>query len=373
VEKASCKPDYQAPAFQTTGVPAIEKIPTPGVRTIEELCVFLKTDAKQFIKTLIYRAINVELDLSTLGGTIKPELRPASAAGPVVYPEAFFAVVIRGDLEVNEIKLTAALKAAEVALASNVDVERLTGAPVGFAGPVGLAAIPVIADESVTAMTDAVTGALAQDLHYAHVSYNRDFTPAMVTDLRTVKAGDKCPNCGGELYEKKGNELGHIFKLGRKYAVPMGVHYLDEAGETRVPTMGCYGRGLDRAVASVIEEHHDDGGIIWPVTVAPYQVIIVPIKYDGAVKAAADQLTASLEAKGIEVLLDDRNERPGVKFNDADLLGIPYRVVVGDKNLAQAKVEVKRRAQEENRLIDIAQAAEELTSLVYGELGELNR
>jgi prolyl-tRNA synthetase len=373
VEKASCKPDYQVPASPVVGVPAVEKIATPAVKTIEELCAFLKTDAKQFIKTLIYRAVNVELDLSGAGGTVKPEPRPASAAGPAVYPEAFFAVAIRGDLEVNEVKLAAALKAAETALASDTDVERLTGAPVGFAGPVGLTSIPIIADESVTALTDAVTGALAKDLHYAHVSYGRDFRPWRVMDLRTVKAGDRCSRCGGELYEKKGNELGHIFKLGRKYAAPMGVRYLDEGGQTQVPTMGCYGIGLDRAVASVIEEHHDDAGIIWPMTVAPYQVVIVPIKYDGTVKAAADQLAASLEAVGIETLLDDRNERPGVKFNDADLTGIPYRVVVGDKNLAQARVEVKRRGQAENRLVNIADAVEELTGLVYGEMGELNR
>jgi prolyl-tRNA synthetase len=375
VEKAACKPDFQASA--TADVPAVEKIVTPEVKTIEELCDFLKTDAKKFIKTLIYRTVNVELDLSDAGGTVKPELRPAgaggTAAGPAVYPEAFFAVAIRGDLDVNEVKLAAALKAAEVVLASNADVERLTGAPVGFAGPVGLTTIPVVADESVVAMTDAVTGALARDLHYSHVSYGRDFTPWLVTDIRTVKAGDRCPCCEGELYEKKGNELGHIFKLGRKYAVPMGVNYLDEAGQTHVPTMGCYGIGLDRAVASIIEEHHDEGGILWPMTVAPYQVVIVPIKYDGEVKAASCRLAADLEARGIEVLLDDRNERPGVKFNDADLIGIPYRVVVGDKNLALNKVEVKRRGQKESRLTDSAKAAEELTELVYGELKELNR
>ncbi|MDR0759989.1 MAG: proline--tRNA ligase [Treponema sp.] len=372
VEKASCKPDYEVPASRASDIPAVEKIATPAVKTIEDLCVFLKTDAKRFIKTLIYRVVNVELDLSGADGTIKPERSPA-ASGPAVYPEAFFAVAIRGDLEVNEVKLASALKAAEVALASDADVKRLTGAPVGFAGPVGLTAIPVIADESVVALTDAVTGALAQDLHYAHVSYARDFTPWLVTDLRTVKAGDRCPRCGGGLYEKKGNELGHIFKLGRKYAVPMGVHYLDEAGQTQIPTMGCYGIGLDRAVASVIEEHHDDAGIIWPMTLAPYQAAIIPIKYAGAVKATADGLAASLEAVGIETLLDDRDERPGVKFNDADLIGIPYRVVVGDKNLAQAKVEVKRRGQAESRLVDAAKATEELTGLVYGEMGELNR
>ena len=155
----------------------------------------------------------------------------------------------------------------------------------------------------------------------------------------------------------------------------MGVSYLDEAGKTQIPIMGCYGIGLDRTLASVIEEHHDEAGIIWPMTVAPYQVILVPIKYEGAVKIAADSLVSALENRGIEVLLDDRNERPGVKFNDADLMGIPYRVVLGDKNLnlAPSMVEIKHRRDKENRLVELTRAAEELTGLVYGELGELNR
>jgi prolyl-tRNA synthetase len=288
-------------------------------------------------------------------------------------------VLIRGDLEVNEVKLAAALKASEVSLAANADVERLTGAPVGFAGPVGLRTIPLVADESVTVMSDAVAGALAKDLHYTHVAYGRDFKPWLVADLRTVKAGDRCALCGGELYEKKGNELGHIFKLGYKYSRSMGLHYLDEEGKTRMPTMGCYGIGLDRTLASVIEEHHDDGGIIWPMTLTPYQVIIIPVKYSGAVKAAPDQLAAALEGAGVEVLLDDREERPGVKFNDADLLGIPYRVVVGEKNLTaeKARVELKRRGEEEIRLMELGpaagRAAEELSVLIRGELEELNR
>jgi prolyl-tRNA synthetase len=350
-EKASCAGDGPGPAGggAAADAPAIETIATPAVRTIGELCAFLKTDARRFIKTLIYRVVNVEREIPGL----------AAAGG-----EAFVAAIIRGDLEVNEIKLAAALGAAEAALASDADVERITGAPVGFAGPVGLTAVPVIADESAAAMTDAVTGSLARDRHYAHVSYGRDFRAALVADIRAVKAGDRCPRCGGELYEKKGNELGHIFKLGRKYAAPMAVHYLDEEGRTQVPTMGCYGIGLDRALASVIEEHHDERGIVWPVSLAPYQAIIVPIKYAGAVREAADRLAADLAAARIETLLDDRNERPGVKFNDADLIGIPYRIVVGEKNLAQSQVEVKRRSGDESRLT----AAEGLAALVRGEL-----
>jgi prolyl-tRNA synthetase len=381
VEKAGCKPDYLVPdsleaaKAAAASVPALEKIETPQVRTIAELCAFLKTDPKRFIKTLIYKAVNVELDLSAAPGCSQLELRKPAADAPPVYPEAFFAVAIRGDLEVNEVKLAATLKAAEVALAADADVERITGAPVGFAGPVGLATVPVIADETVAAMNDAVSGALAQDLHYAHVAYGRDFVPWLAADLRTVVAGDRCPLCGGELYEKKGNELGHIFKLGYKYTKSMRVTYLDENGKSHNPTMGCYGIGLDRTLASAIEEHYDDQGIVWPITLAPYQVIIVPIRYDGAVKAAADSIAAELEAKGIETLLDDRNERPGVKFNDADLIGIPYRVVVGDKNLAAGdpKVELKRRDEKESRLAPLSKAAAELTEAVRADLAELNR
>jgi prolyl-tRNA synthetase len=269
---------------------------------------------------------------------------------------------------VNETKLAAMVKAGEVALATDVDVVRLTNAPVGFAGPVGLTALPVIADHTVTAMNDAVTGALAKDLHYKHVAYGRDFQPWMVGDMRTVKAGNLCPVCGAELYEKKGNELGHIFKLGYKYTRSMNVHYLDENGKSQPPTMGSYGIGVDRALASVIEEHHDEAGIIWPVSVAPYHVIIVPIKYEGEVKTAADRLADELEKAGVEVLLDDRNERPGVKFNDADLTGIPWRVVVGDKGLAQGQVEIKRRGEKESRMAELAAAAKELAEAINKEL-----
>jgi prolyl-tRNA synthetase len=376
VEKASCKSDFQAPASLDAAAQflPLEKINTPQVRTIDELCVFLKTGSKQFIKTLIYKAVNVELDLSGAPGCTKlKRYRPAPGA-PEVYPETFFAVAIRGDLDVNEVKLVAALKAAEVALASDADVERITGAPVGFAGPVGLTGVPVVADETVTAMKDEVTGALVKDLHYRHAACGRDFTPWLVTDIRTVVAGDYCAFCGGELYEKKGNELGHIFKLGYKYTRSMNVTYLDENGKSRIPTMGSYGIGIDRTLASVIEEHHDEQGIIWPITVAPYHVIVIPIKYEGAVKAVADQITADLEQRGIEVLLDDRNERPGVKFNDADLIGIPYRVVVGEKNLVggSPKAEVKRRNEKENSLVDISKVAEELTAKVYSDLAGLN-
>jgi prolyl-tRNA synthetase len=393
VEKAECKPDYtpfspDSAQAAASDIPPVEKIDTPEVKTIEELCAFLKTEAKHFIKTLIYKAVNVELDLSaapgcknlakraaSLGKTASAASPGTTSAGtaastgaPAAYAEAFFAVAIRGDLEVNEVKLAAVLKAAEVSLAADADVERITGAPVGFAGPVGLDTVPLIIDQTVTGMNDAVSGALEKDKHYRHAAYGRDFSAWLTADLRTVKANDRCPVCGGELYEKKGNELGHIFKLGKKYTQSMGVSYLDENGKSHVPLMGCYGIGLDRTLASIIEEHHDEQGIIWPMTVTPYHVIIVPIKYQGVVREAAEKLANELEEAGIEVLLDDRDERAGVKFNDADLLGIPWRVVIGDKNLAGGMVELKRRSEKEARLCSLAEAAAEIAAAVKKEL-----
>ncbi|MDR1211769.1 MAG: proline--tRNA ligase [Spirochaetaceae bacterium] len=378
VEKAGCKPDFsprpELARSATAGTPPLSKISTPGVKTIDELCAFLKTGADSFIKTLVYRAVNVELDLKAAPGCsgLKKE-RPAPGA-PEVYPETFFAVAIRGDLDVNETKLAATLKASEVALAADSDVERLTGSPVGFAGPVGLGQIPVLIDHTVTAMTDAVTGALEADLHYQHAAYGRDFEGWLIADIRTVKAGDRCPLCGGELYEKKGNELGHIFKLGLKYSKPMKLSYLDEAGKSHTPVMGCYGIGVDRVLASIIEEHHDDNGIIWPMTIAPCQVIVIPVKYEGAVKDAADTLCAELEKEGVEVLLDDRNERPGVKFNDADLMGIPLRAVIGERNLAgdSPRAEIKARGEKESRLVELSRAAGDLAARVKKELEKLN-
>jgi len=374
VEKAGCKLDY-SPRFSpelaksaAAGIPPMEKIDTPEVKTIEELCGFLKTDSKNFIKTLIYKAVNVELDLSSAPGCKNLVKNKTAPGAPASYAEAFFAVAIRGDLDVNEVKLAAVLKAAEVSLAEDADVRRITGAPVGFAGPVGLETVPVIIDQTVTGMNDAVTGALEKDKHYRHAVYGRDFSAWLAADIRTVKAGDHCPLCGGELYEKKGNELGHIFKLGTKYSQAMGASYLDENGKSHVPLMGCYGIGLDRTLASIIEEHHDDQGIIWPVSVAPYHVIIVPIKYQGEVQKACDKLTSELEAAGVEVLLDDRDERAGVKFNDADLLGIPWRIVAGDKNLANGMVEVKRRSEKEARLIPLADAAAKIAGEVSSQL-----
>ncbi len=372
-EKAACAPDVPLNAEgkpQQKTTMSKEAIDTPSVRTIEELSAFLKTNPQTFIKTLIYKVHNCELDLTKAPGCSNLKRVTDTGDAAKYYPVSFFAVCIRGDLDVNEAKLAALLKASEVELACDDDVVRITNAPVGFAGPAGLSSVPVIADETVSAMHDAVTGGLAKDVHLIHVEPGRDFTPFITGDVRTVVAGDKCAACGAEYYSKKGNELGHIFKLGYKYTKAMNVTYLDESGKLQIPAMGCYGIGVDRALASIIEEHHDDNGIVWTMSTAPYQAVIVPIKYEGAMKETADKLYAEFKKEGIEVLLDDRNERPGVKFKDMDLIGIPVRVVVGDKNLPN--VEIKERSKSDPVLIPSEKASVHVKSIIDAALADLN-
>ncbi|MFC2603632.1 MAG: His/Gly/Thr/Pro-type tRNA ligase C-terminal domain-containing protein, partial [Treponema sp.] len=281
--------------------------------------------------------------------------------------------------DVSETKLAAALKASGAELASEEDVIRYSGAPHGFVGPVGLTKLPLLADESVIRKTesgfeavlhDTVTGGGEKDVDFMHVEPLRDFIPFMTADVRTARAGDKCPDCGAELYSKKGNELGHIFKLGDKYTKSMNLTFLDKNGKQAVPIMGCYGIGVDRTLASIIEEHHDDGGIIWTMSTCPYHAVIVPVKYEGAMRETSDRIYAELEKLGIETLLDDRDERAGVKFKDADLIGFPVRIVVGEKNLPN--VELKLRAEKDSRLIPAAEAAKETEAIVKSALAALN-
>ena len=323
----------------------IQEVETPNKKSIEEVSSFLNVDPKAVCKSMVY------YDIAN---------------------SKYVLVVVRGDREVNHVKLCNALNTSEhmLELASDEDVERITTAPVGFAGPVKLTKAPVIADKSVMTMHDSVTGGLKKDVHFVHVEPNRDFTPFMVTDVRTVKPGDICPDCGAEFYSKKGNELGHIFKLGDKYTKSMNVTYLDVNGKLQTPIMGCYGIGVDRTLASIIEEHHDEDGIKWTMSTAPYQVVIVPVKYDGAMKENADKIYNELKSCGIDVLLDDRNERPGVKFKDADLIGFPIRIVVGDKNLPN--VEVKLRGNPDAQLIPVDEVTKVTSQIVKEELDKLN-
>lgn len=382
-EKAACAPDAPVDKHgnpQQPAVSEIEKVPCSGVETIVQMEEFFKMPAQQFIKVLIYKVYNSELDLRAAPGGMTFK-RVAENDGIPHYPESFFAVAIRGDLDVNEAKLAAVLKASEVELACEDDVIGFSGAPHGFVGPVGLTKLPLLADNSVMTATedgsfeihvhDTVTGGGQADVDNMHVEPGRDFVPFMTADVRTVVAGDKCPHCGAEFYSKKGNELGHIFKLGYKYSRSMNVSYLDENGKQQVPVMGCYGIGVDRALASIIEEHHDKDGIVWPMSAAPYQVVVVPVKYEGAMKETADTVYEALCRNGIEVLLDDRNERPGVKFKDMDLIGIPVRIVVGEKTLPN--VEIKIRAESDVRLVPAGDAADVAAGIVRTALSVLNQ
>lgn len=372
VEKASCRPD---PALDDSGKPQtktdlpFEEVATPNVFSIEDMEKFFGTTSKRFVKALIYRVINSSLDLTGTAGADK--LKRVKEGDFEFYPVSYVCVLIRGDLDVNEAKLAGLLKASEVCLADDEEVVAMSGAPHGFVGPVKLNC-PIVQDLSVNDMHDAFAGAGKEGFHIKHVEPGRDFTAWKNADVRTVKSGDKCccEGCDGEYYTTKGNELGHIFKLGKKYTQSMGVTYLDENGKAAVPTMGCYGIGVDRVLASIIESFHDDKGIQWPMSVAPFQVAIVPIKYKDAMKDAADKLYDELTAAGIEVLLDDRDERPGVKFNDMDLLGFPVRITVGDKNLPN--VEVKIRNQAEASLVPLTEAGAKVADIVRSALAELN-
>ena len=312
-EKAPC-PEVKKP--EGVEMLPIEKIETPHVKTIEELMDFMKSEPTAFAKTILY---NID--------------------GKIV------AVMVRGDREINETKLGNLFDATEMNLASFEEVERVTGAAVGFAGPVGLKEkIEVIADYEVAAMTNFIVGANETDYHFKNVNFGRDFTPDRVVDVRGAVEGDPCPKCGKPMSMCRGIEVGHIFKLGTKYSDALHCIYLDKDGKENSMIMGCYGIGVSRTLAAIIEQHYDENGIIWPMSVAPYQVIVVPTtSQDETVVKMAEQIHDALEKAGAEVLIDDREERAGVKFKDADLIGIPVRITVGRK-AAEGKVEYKLRA-----------------------------
>jgi len=328
---------------QTPAVPAavpcaaVAEVATPNARTIDQVAAFLKCQPSQLIKTLIYVA----------------------DGKPVV-------VLVAGDRDVNEHKFKRALGAKRVELASDEVVNKVTGAPVGFAGPVGLA-LPIYADFGLRGATDRFTGGNKIDAHIAHVDLARDAKVTDYLDLTIVSAGDACPHCGQPLRLMRGIEVGHVFKLGTKYSEIFQAKYLSEKGQAETMVMGCYGIGVTRTLQAVIEQSHDANGIIWPVSVAPYTVALLLLDpKDAAVRAAADKLAEELEARGIDVLLDDRDERPGVKFKDADLVGSPFRVVVGAKSLARGGVEVKLRTSKDFQMMAPEQAAEFIAQQVAG-------
>lgn len=304
---------------------AMEKAETPNAKTIEEVAAFFQKAATDFVKTLIYLA-----------------------------DEKPVAVLVRGDRELNETKLKNVLGANTLELAPASIVEDVTHAAVGFAGPVGLE-IDIICDEEVELMSNFIVGANETDYHYTNVNIGRDFTPLKIADIRTAVAGDICPICGKPLATAQGIEVGHIFKLGTKYSDALGLTWGDGEDEKSI-IMGCYGIGVNRCIAAIIEQNHDENGIIWPKSVTPYQVEIVAINAgDETQMAVSEQLMEALEKKGISVLLDDRDERPGVKFKDADLVGIPVRITVG-KKAKDGMVEFKFRAEKEFKDYSVEEA-----------------
>jgi len=333
-EKAASRAPEPAPPIADAPAPAPEAVATPDQKAVEEVAAFLHQEPTAFIKTLLYRA-----------------------------GDQTVAALVRGDREVNEIKLAHALGADDLVLASDAEVEAATGAPCGFAGPVGLAdGVAVWVDREVAAMASAITGANRADTHLTGVQPGRDFAIDNVADLINADDGDGCPRCDGTLQLSRGIEVGHIFKLGTKYSAAMGATFLDAEGAEMPAVMGCYGIGIGRTMAASIEQNHDDDGIVWPVPIAPFSVEIILIREaDAASLEVAATMERELTAAGHEPLVDDRKERPGVKFNDADLLGMPYCVTVGPRGLKEGKVEIKERATGERLEIAVDEAVAWLT------------
>jgi len=330
-EKAVCVAPEQDPA----GMLPVEKIHTPGVKTIEELMGFMNADPSAFVKTILY---NID--------------------GQIV------AAMVRGDRDINETKLGNLYDATEMDLASFADVEEITGAKVGFAGPVGLKKkIDVIVDLEVASMKNFIVGACETDYHLKNVNIGRDFEATKVVDIRNLVEGDKCPKCGAPIKMARGVEVGHIFKLGTKYSKALNCVYLDKDGKENTMVMGCYGIGVGRTLAAIIEQYNDEDGIKWPVEVAPYKAIVVPTKVnDEENMALAEKIYSELQDRGVEVMIDDRNERPGVKFKDADLIGIPVRITVG-RRANEGVVEVKYRMTGEMSEMTADEAVEAVVSL----------
>jgi prolyl-tRNA synthetase len=316
----------------------IESVSTPGQKTIEQVSKFLHKNPTSFLKSLVYRA-----------------------------GDQLVLAVVRGDHEVNEVKLARALGLAEVFLAEGPDVEKATGAVVGFAGPVGFKG-KIIADREAASVTSGICGANQVDTHLTNVVFDRDFS-AEVAEIRSVVDGDACPECGAALKKYRGIEAGHIFVLGTHYSAKMGAHYLDKNQQKQILVMGCYGIGVSRLVAAAVEQHNDANGINWPMSIAPYQIHIVQMGESEAVVAAVHKLEQQLSALGVEVLVDDRDERPGVKFKDADLIGIPLRITVGEKALAQGNIELKPRSELDPKKIELV-PLEQAATLLHAKVAE---
>jgi prolyl-tRNA synthetase len=313
----------------------LEEIATPGTKTIEEVADFVGVPTSQTLKAVFY-----------------------SADGEFIF------VIIRGDLEVNETKLRNALKCSELRLATEGEVNE-AGLVAGFASPIGIKGVKVIADDSITSGSSFIVGANKPGYHFRNANYPRDFQVDLMADIALARSGDSCPRCRGKLSSARGIEVGHVFKLGTFISEKFGASFLDNDGKSRPIVMGCYGIGLGRLLAAIVEQSHDDKGIIWPLSVAPYQVYLCPLSLDKpAVATTAERIYQELQKEGIEVLFDDRDDSPGVKFNDADLLGIPLRLTLSPRTLQSQSAEAKWRTEKEAQLLPLDNLAVQVKKLL---------
>ncbi|MCD6449642.1 MAG: proline--tRNA ligase [Thermotogaceae bacterium] len=312
----------------------LERVETPNVKTVEQVANFLGVDKKRIVKSLLY-----------------------------VGRKGMVMALIRGDLELNEEKLKEVLNDQSLRMATPEEVLGKFEVPIGFIGPVGVKDVYIIADHSVKYIKNAVVGGMKEDTHYVNVNLNRDFKVDEWAEMRMVKEGDPCPVCGAPLKATKGIELGHIFKLGTKYSEAMKAYYMDEKGELKPFIMGCYGWGVSRTLSAIVEQYHDDKGIIWPISVAPYTFVVTIVNMNKKEQVeAGEKIYKALLSSGEEVLLDDRMTTPGIKFNDADLIGFPIRITVG-KALKEGKVEVKMRHSNERIKVDYEEDAKLIETL----------
>jgi prolyl-tRNA synthetase len=340
IETAECEP-VQATA-EADRAP-LEKVSTPGATTVEEVTGFLKRNPDELLKTIVYKA-----------------------------GDDYVAVLVRGDREINEIKLGRVLGTTQFAMATADEIQKVTGGPLGFSGPVNLKGVRLIADHRVAGMTNMVTGANQADAHYVNVNLGRDFDVGEFHDVIVAVEGDPCKRCGKPLSTWRGIEVGQIFKLGAKYSKSMKAHFLDEQGEEHPFVMGCYGIGITRTVAAAIEQHNDKDGIAWPISIAPFEVHVLPTNMsEDDLRETSEMIYTGLTEAGVEAILDDRDERPGNKFKDADLIGTPLRVTVGERAAKEGKVELRTRKTGETIKIDRREAVPTILERVKEEKRKL--